>query len=440
MIDPEIQQVLDSLEGRLNTAYVRIRELEDSYDAHHGLDNGSDEVDWNTPHRNLSVDTIESGGGVILQDNSGMKIKTNSSTGPTAAIYWIPELVAGIPTALNRSEIIGYTAGDQGVDIVTYNDASNETTRLYTYADGNLMEAGIRVLHPTLGDPKMMAVVYEPTGDAYVDVTQPLRLDTVAADFTNTAIYNGMLWYRTDTNKFRARINGVTENLATETFASAEVTTHTGDTVDAHDASAISVLDTANNFTGTDVEAALAELAAAGGGSMPMPPLVGTENWHCLGTQLAAMASAAPASGANPTANLAYYIPVLVTEDITVTKLWCRNGSVVSGNVNMALYTSAFAQVANSEIGSTAQAGTNAVQEFDITNVALTAGLYYIAIVMDNITGTFIRYGPSGGAAQSWGLAQEAAVFDLPATATPADIAASAFIPVCGIATRTQVA
>lgn len=173
---------------------------------------------------------------------------------------------------------------------------------------------------------------------------------------------------------------------------------------------------------------------------MPMPPLVGTENWHCLGTQLAAMASAAPASGANPTANLAYYIPVLVTEDITVTKLWCRNGSVVSGNVNMALYTSAFAQVANSEIGSTAQAGTNAVQEFDITNVALTAGLYYIAIVMDNITGTFIRYGPSGGAAQSWGLAQEAAVFDLPATATPADIAASAFIPVCGIATRTQVA
>lgn len=38
---------------------------------------------------------------------------------------------------------------------------------------------------------------------------------------------------------------------------------HVADTTDAHDASAVSVLDTAGNFTGTDVEAVLAELAAA---------------------------------------------------------------------------------------------------------------------------------------------------------------------------------
>lgn len=36
--------------------------------------------------------------------------------------------------------------------------------------------------------------------------------------------------------------------------------THIADTTDAHDASAVSVLDTATNFTGTDVEAVLAEL------------------------------------------------------------------------------------------------------------------------------------------------------------------------------------
>jgi hypothetical protein len=39
-----------------------------------------------------------------------------------------------------------------------------------------------------------------------------------------------------------------------------ELAAHTGDTSDAHDASAISVLDTAANFAGTDVEAVLAEL------------------------------------------------------------------------------------------------------------------------------------------------------------------------------------
>lgn len=43
----------------------------------------------------------------------------------------------------------------------------------------------------------------------------------------------------------------------------AELAAHTGDTTDAHDASAISVLDTGGNFTGTDVEAVLAELDAS---------------------------------------------------------------------------------------------------------------------------------------------------------------------------------
>ena len=50
--------------------------------------------------------------------------------------------------------------------------------------------------------------------------------------------------------------------VAAETVSS----NHLADTGDAHDASAISVLDTATNFTGDDVEAVLAELAAAGGG------------------------------------------------------------------------------------------------------------------------------------------------------------------------------
>ena len=43
-------------------------------------------------------------------------------------------------------------------------------------------------------------------------------------------------------------------------FGAGDVTAHTGDASDAHDASAISVLDTGGNFSGTDVEAVLAEL------------------------------------------------------------------------------------------------------------------------------------------------------------------------------------
>jgi hypothetical protein len=49
----------------------------------------------------------------------------------------------------------------------------------------------------------------------------------------------------------------------TDVATQADLDAHLTDTVDAHDASAISILDTANDFTATDVEAALAELQTA---------------------------------------------------------------------------------------------------------------------------------------------------------------------------------
>jgi len=48
--------------------------------------------------------------------------------------------------------------------------------------------------------------------------------------------------------------------IARDSEVTAEIATHTGDATDAHDASAISILDTAADFTATDVEGALAEL------------------------------------------------------------------------------------------------------------------------------------------------------------------------------------
>ena len=443
MIDPEVQQVIDSLESRLGTALYRIRELEDSFDAHHGLDNGSDEVDWNTPHRNLSVDTIESGGAVIRQDRFGMQLKSDSST-DTVALFIVPELLANPD---DDATLFAYVAGTTFPSTeqaqlnvgARHNDTSSYVADASFSVDNDGSVASLSAYFG-LGDLDVayLRVHRSAAGSNYVEVHPLLNLNPQAAN--PTVLADGDLWYHSTDDKVRARINGVTTNLATEAFASAEVTTHTGDTSDAHDASSISVLDAGGYFTGTDVEAALQELgAAAGGGSMPMPPIVSADSWHGLGTQIAAAGLAAPVSAVVNAADRAIYIPMLVTEDITVTKLWCYNGATVSGNVNMALYTSAFAQVANSEIGSTAQAGTNAIQEFDITNVALAAGLYYVALVINNGTGTFFRYLSTAAHNKAWGMLQEAAVFDLPATATPV-VPTQTGIPICGIATRTQVA
>lgn len=52
-------------------------------------------------------------------------------------------------------------------------------------------------------------------------------------------------------------------HLSFDVATQVELNDHINDTSDAHDASAISILDTANDFTATDVEGALAELQAA---------------------------------------------------------------------------------------------------------------------------------------------------------------------------------
>jgi len=59
--------------------------------------------------------------------------------------------------------------------------------------------------------------------------------------------------------------DGIFDAFAEAEAASAGVVGHLADATDAHDASAISVLDTAGNFTGDDVEEVLAELAVSPG-------------------------------------------------------------------------------------------------------------------------------------------------------------------------------
>lgn len=183
---------------------------------------------------------------------------------------------------------------------------------------------------------------------------------------------------------------------------------------------------------------AIRAFGASGAGQMGMPPLVGTQNWHCVGDIIAAGNAAAAVSATYPTADLAIAMPIKVTEAITVKKLWCLNGATVSGNINMALYNSAFILVAGSETGSTAQAGTNVIQEFTITPTGLTPGLYYVSLVMDNTTGTLFRYTFGTAGAKYAGIYNQASSFDLPAVATPAT--AGTYVPIMGLSTRDLVA
>ena len=176
---------------------------------------------------------------------------------------------------------------------------------------------------------------------------------------------------------------------------------------------------------------------AAGGVSMKMPESISSHSLFSCGPVLAANAAAAPASATWSAANRALYLPFIVTETITIVKLWVLNGATASENIDMGIYNPT--GVRQVSIGSTAQSGTSDKQEFDIADTVLTAGIWYLGIAKDGILGTV--FASSGGQALlSAGAYIQASAFALPATATFAT--ASGFtigIPVCGMSTRLTV-
>lgn len=137
-----------------------------------------------------------------------------------------------------------------------------------------------------------------------------------------------------------------------------------------------------------------------------------------------------------PTASMAFYIPFWVANTYVAVKMATHNGSVVSGNVDVGIYDSGGTRLVSS--GSTAQAGTNVLQEYDIADTTLVAGQYYLALALDNITGQVFRNALSTLPQwlQAAGVFQQATAFALPATATFAEMTTN-YLPWVGVSSRS---
>lgn len=146
---------------------------------------------------------------------------------------------------------------------------------------------------------------------------------------------------------------------------------------------------------------------------------------EALGNELNGL-GATTASGTWPVANKAIFVPFEVFEPITIVKLFVENGTAVSGNIDVGIYDFKGTRLVSS--GSTAQSGTSAIQEFDITDTLLLPGLYYLACVLDNTTGTLFRWSPSSSLCKALGVCEQTSAFPLPSTATFA-MPTSALVP-----------
>lgn len=136
-----------------------------------------------------------------------------------------------------------------------------------------------------------------------------------------------------------------------------------------------------------------------------------------------------PSSATFPASNDALLVPFYLHHSVVIKRLFCINGSAVSGNIDMGIYTQGGAKITS--IGSTAQTGTTTIQVFNVAEVLLGAGRYYIAVAMDNTTGTLFRSNISVARLQALGLAKQATAFALPASITFATVTAL-YLPLIG--------
>lgn len=122
------------------------------------------------------------------------------------------------------------------------------------------------------------------------------------------------------------------------------------------------------------------------------------------------------ASATFASADMAFFYPVKVYDPFTATRLFVLNGSAVSGNIDVGIYSSQGNRIVSS--GSTAQSGTTAIQEFDVTDTIIYPGVYYLAVAMDNTTGSLFANGIGAARIRAAHAFQQSTAFPLPATAT----------------------
>lgn len=154
-------------------------------------------------------------------------------------------------------------------DDATYQTITNMTDllRVDLGAAFRIVRTRIRVAANTSG-----ARTFTIKGANLVDFSDEVTLTTIA--FTATGSYTAQdieaTWTNTVDYRYYELSIGTSDTYRIHAWElyegtlATDLAAHTGDTSDAHDASAISIVDAGGYYTGTDVEAALQELAGGG--------------------------------------------------------------------------------------------------------------------------------------------------------------------------------
>jgi len=129
-----------------------------------------------------------------------------------------------------------------------------------------------------------------------------------------------------------------------------------------------------------------------------------------------------------PGANVAIYLPLIVPDTFPVAGIAIHNGSNLTGNVCLGIYSEAGTRLATT--GTTARATASSLQ-FIALSVTLTRGRYFLAgVASEAALGTYLRIAPGSVALTRILQVRQETLGStvLPATMTPVAVA-TAFVP-----------
>jgi hypothetical protein len=139
-----------SLSSALAVARRRIDDLEEGMTDHLGLDWGESLVDANSPHPNISANTIESGGGAVRQDVYGMQVESASEA---SAVHFVGSLSTNPTAEATRGILAGEintTNTTASVYLRAYGDTS-KSSALAVSADAQDDEYSVKVVDGWFG-------------------------------------------------------------------------------------------------------------------------------------------------------------------------------------------------------------------------------------------------------------------------------------------------
>lgn len=180
---------------------------------------------------------------------------------------------------------------------------------------------------------------------------------------------------------------------------------------------------------------------AASADAVPFP-VVHNLGRYGLAIEKAGFPSSGIASAVWTTTRRVIYTPINMPSAFTAEGFMWWNGTAVSGNVDCGLFSSVDGLPADklASTGSTAQSGTSSWQFTAAASpVALPAGQYFLALMLDNTTGRIFRWAITtfGSYLRLTGACMETmgAGSTLPSTATPATFGSTNALPIFGMYT-----